>query len=57
MTHIDDFIQNLFYMATDDDPEVSFLAVNADLKALANEKRGGLTVVSFDRSPFKLFSL
>ena len=22
MTHIDEFIQNLFYMATDDDPEV-----------------------------------
>ncbi len=27
------------------------------LKVLANEKRGGLTVVSFDRSPFKLYSL
>jgi hypothetical protein len=27
------------------------------LKVLTNEKRGGVTVVSFDRSPFKLFSL
>jgi hypothetical protein len=27
------------------------------LKVLTNEKRGGITVVSFDRSPFKLFSL
>ncbi len=27
------------------------------LKVLTNEKRGGLSVVSFDRSPFKLFSL
>jgi hypothetical protein len=26
------------------------------LKALTNEKRGGLTVVSFNRSRFKLFS-
>ncbi len=28
-----------------------------DLKVLTNEKRGGVTLVSFDRSPFKLFSL
>jgi len=27
------------------------------IKILTNEKRGGLTVVSIDRSPFKLFSL
>jgi hypothetical protein len=27
------------------------------LKVLTNEKRGGLTMVSFDRSGFKLFSL
>jgi hypothetical protein len=27
------------------------------LKVLTNEKRGGMSVVSFDRSPFKLFSL
>jgi hypothetical protein len=27
------------------------------LKVLTNEKRGGLKVVLFDRSPFKLFSL
>ena len=27
------------------------------LKVLTNEKRGGLKVVAFDRSPFKLFSL
>ncbi len=27
------------------------------LKVLTNEKRGGLAVVSFERSPFKLFSL
>jgi hypothetical protein len=26
-----------------------------DLKVLTNEKRGGLRVVLFDRSPFKLF--
>ncbi len=26
------------------------------LKVLTNEKRGGLRVISFDRSPFKLFS-
>ncbi len=29
----------------------------AQLKVLSNEKRGGLTVVTFDRSPFKLFTL
>jgi hypothetical protein len=29
---------------------------NRVLKVLTNEKRGGVTVVSFDRSPFKLFS-
>jgi hypothetical protein len=28
-----------------------------DLKVLANEKRGGLKVVAFDRPPFKLFTL
>ncbi len=28
----------------------------SDLKVLTNEKRGGLTVESFDRSRFKLFS-
>jgi hypothetical protein len=27
------------------------------LKVLTNEKRGGLAMVSFDRPPFKLFSL
>ena len=27
------------------------------LKVLTNEKRGGLKVVEFDRSPFKLFTL
>ncbi len=27
------------------------------LKVLTNEKRGGLSVVSFDRSPFQIFSL
>jgi hypothetical protein len=27
------------------------------LNVLTNEKRGGLTALSFDRSPFKLFSL
>ncbi len=27
------------------------------LKVLTNEKRGGLKVVAFDRSPFKLFTL
>ncbi len=29
----------------------------APLKVLTNEKRGGLKVVAFDRSPFKLFTL
>ncbi len=29
----------------------------AHLKVLTNEKRAGLSVISFDRSPFKLFSL
>jgi hypothetical protein len=28
-----------------------------DLKVLTNEKRGGLKVVAFDRSPVKLFAL
>jgi hypothetical protein len=27
-----------------------------DLKVLTNEKRGGLRIISLDRSPFKLFS-
>jgi hypothetical protein len=27
------------------------------LKVLTNEKKGGLEVVAFDRSPFKLFTL
>jgi hypothetical protein len=31
--------------------------MNFDLKVLANEKRGGLKVVAFDKSPFKLFML
>jgi hypothetical protein len=30
---------------------------NSFLKVLTNEKRGGLKVVAFDRSPFKLFTL
>jgi hypothetical protein len=29
----------------------------SSLKVLTNEKRGGLKVVAFDRSPFKLFTL
>ncbi len=33
------------------------LARGVRLKVLTNEKRGGLTVVAFDRSPFKLFTL
>jgi len=33
------------------------IVVSAVLKVLTNEKRGGLSVVSFSRSPFKLFSL
>jgi hypothetical protein len=32
-------------------------AVTSSLKVLTNEKRGGLKVAAFDRSPFKLFSL
>jgi hypothetical protein len=28
-----------------------------NLKVLTNEKRGGLKVVAFDKSPFKLFTL
>jgi hypothetical protein len=31
-------------------------AVNDCLKVLTNEKRGGFRVISFVRSPFKLFS-
>ncbi len=31
--------------------------ISVVLKVLTNEKRGGLKVVSFDRSPFKLFTL
>jgi hypothetical protein len=27
------------------------------LKVLTNENRGGLNLISFDRSPFKIFSL
>ncbi len=30
---------------------------NLYLKLLTNEKRGGLKVVAFDKSPFKLFTL
>ncbi len=33
------------------------LLSSVTLKLLANEKRGGLTMLSFDRSPFKLSSL
>jgi hypothetical protein len=29
----------------------------SSLKVLTNEKRGGLKVVAFDRTPFKLFTL
>jgi hypothetical protein len=29
----------------------------SNLKVLTNEKRGGLKVVTFNRSPFKLFTL
>ncbi len=28
-----------------------------NLKVLTNEKRGGLKVIAFDKSPFKLFIL
>ncbi len=36
---------------------ISWLAsYGSPLKVLTNEKRGGLRVISFDRSPFKLFS-
>jgi hypothetical protein len=31
--------------------------MNFDLKVLAYEKRGGLKVVAFDKSPFQLFML
>jgi hypothetical protein len=39
-------------------PSVHILASpSVPLKVLTNEKRGGLKVVTFDRSPFKVFSL
>jgi hypothetical protein len=31
--------------------------LSPSLKVLTNEKRGGLKVVAFDKSPFKLFTL
>jgi hypothetical protein len=37
--------------------DLSLQSIKPGLKVLANEKRGGLSVVSFDRSGFKLFSL
>jgi hypothetical protein len=36
---------------------IECLSVVGALKVLTNEKRGGLSGVSFDKSPFKLFSL
>ncbi len=33
-----------------------FLLVESSLKVLTNEKRGGLRVISFDRSPLKIIS-
>ncbi len=33
------------------------IVIADSLKVLTNEKRGGLKVAAFDRSPFKLFSL
>jgi hypothetical protein len=35
---------------------ILILARLSQLKVFTNEKRGGLRVISFDRSPFKLFS-
>ncbi len=36
---------------------VSIVQEKSALKVLISEKRGGLKVVAFDRSPFKLFTL
>jgi hypothetical protein len=33
------------------------MGVKTGLKVLTNENRGGLKVVAFDKSPFKLFTL
>ncbi len=33
-----------------------YVSLETLLKVLTNEKRGGLKVISFDRSPFKLIS-
>jgi hypothetical protein len=35
----------------------SVLVLSWNLKVLTNEKRGGMKVVAFDRSPFKIFLL
>ncbi len=45
-----------FYMIPSEILGLSFLHLPKLLKVLTNEKRGGLRVISFDRSPFKLFS-
>ncbi len=39
------------------DQERKYSKAKTPLKVLTNEKRGGLKVVSIDRSPFKLFTL
>ncbi len=38
-------------------PGIDAWQLHVYLKVLTNEKRGGLKVVAFDRSPFKLFTL
>jgi hypothetical protein len=43
--------------ATDSQYPPSLADIKKFLKVLINEKRGGLTLVTFDMSPFKLFSL
>jgi hypothetical protein len=53
--YVSDQIQNIQNCFTT--PNKNDHAVKTTLKVLTNEKRGGLKVVAFDRSPFKLFSL
>ncbi len=48
------FIPSCFTISTSQESPTN--AKFSLLKVLTNEKRGGLRVISFDRSPFKLFS-
>jgi hypothetical protein len=48
--------QNILHSAGSVTTHIIGQICDGSLKVLTNEKRGGLTVVSFDRSHFKLFS-